>query len=289
MEPSPGLSALLGVPVWLKLENLQLTGSFKIRGAWFRISRLTPQERRSGVLTCSAGNHGKGVAYAAAKEGVPAIVCVPRSVDPVKLEGIRSHGAEVRISEFAGYDETEAWAKGMAAAEGLPFLSAFDDEAVMAGNGGTLAREFLEQVPRLQSLLLPVGGGGMGAGASFSPLRLHAAQHALSPALRLSLDRGEAVTALPAVDTAAGGIEGGIGRFTFEILRTRIASVSLLSEEEIWEGVRWMLAHHQYLVEPSAAAVVAAILCGRLTQPEGPIGVIISGRNVSLEVLKRHL
>ena len=280
---------MLGVPVVLKLENLQLTGSFKIRGAWFRISRLTPEERRSGVLTCSAGNHGKGVAYAAAKEGVAAIVCVPRSVDPAKLEGIRAYGAEVRISEFAGYDETEDWAKQMAIAERKPFLSAFDDPAVMAGNGGSLIWELLEQAPEIRSLLLPVGGGGMAAGASFSGLELHAAQHALSPALRMSLDRGEAVTELPAVETAAGGIEGGIGRSTFEILRTRVASVALLSEEEIWDGVRWMLARHQYLVEPSAAVAVSAILSGRFAQPAGPIGVIISGRNVSLETLQGHL
>src|SRR5271166_2120065 len=132
VEFSRGLSQVLGVPVWLKLESMQLTGSFKIRGALFRISRLTAEERRDGVVTCSAGNHGKAVAYAAHEAGVHATICVPRSVDRAKYEGMTALGAEVRISEFDGYDDTQDWALQIAAEQGRTFISPFDDYAVMA-------------------------------------------------------------------------------------------------------------------------------------------------------------
>src|SRR5579871_4990162 len=125
LEHSVGLSKVLGVPTSLKLESMQLTGSFKIRGALFRLSRLTAEEQRVGVVTCSAGNHGKAVAYAAREAGVRATICVPRSVDRSKLEGMLALGADVRVSEFDGYDDTEEWARSLAG--GRTFISPFDD------------------------------------------------------------------------------------------------------------------------------------------------------------------
>src|SRR5580658_1538535 len=155
VEYSAGLSDLLGVPVWLKLESLQLTGSFKIRGAMFAISKLNGE-----VITCSAGNHGKAVAYVARG----ATICVPRSVDQSKFEAMARMGADVRVSEFDGYDETQDWAMEMAAREKKYFLSPFDDDAVMAANGGTVAMEVLEDAPEARVFVLPVGGGGLSAG-----------------------------------------------------------------------------------------------------------------------------
>jgi threonine dehydratase len=152
VEFSPGLSQILGVPVWLKLESMQLTGSFKIRGALFRISRLTEEERRDGVVTCSAGNHGKAVACASHEAGVRATICVPRSVDRAKFEGMVALGAEVRVSAFDGYDDTQDWALQIAAEQGRTFISPFDDYAVMAANGGTVAMEVLEDAPSADSL-----------------------------------------------------------------------------------------------------------------------------------------
>lgn len=145
VEPSPALSAILGVEALLKLEFLQITGSFKFRGAWFRVARAK-REGLAAIATCSAGNHGKGVAYAARQEGIRAVVFVPRDVDDAKFRGMVALGADVRRSEFPGYDDTEAWARAQAAAEGLPFISAFDDYDVMAGNGGSLACETAAQL-----------------------------------------------------------------------------------------------------------------------------------------------
>ncbi len=292
-EPSPKLAKLLGFPVWLKLESLQLTGSFKIRGAWFRLSRLTAAERACGILTCSAGNHGKAVAYAAKALGIRATVCVPSSVDRAKFEGMVALGAEVRKSEFPGYDDTEAWAREIASAEGKPFISAFDDLAVMAGNGGALAFEVLKQVPDAETFIVPVGGGGLSAGFAYALKQrqpnavLIGCQHELSPGLKLSLEAGHAITRLPAVDTVAGGVEGGIGEQPFEVLRSRIDGVALVSEEAIFEGVRWMLREHQYLIEPSAAVTIAACLTGAVGQLDRPAVVVVSGRNVSLDVVRR--
>ncbi len=292
VEFSPSLSKILGVPVWMKLESLQLTGSFKIRGALFRISRLTAEERRDGVITCSAGNHGKAVAYAARQEGVRATVCVPRSVDRSKYQGIVALDADVRISDFDGYDDTEEWARGLAAQQGLTFLSPFDDYAVMAANGGTLAMEAMEERPEARAFILPVGGGGLAAGFAFwaklhsREIQIVGCQHRLSPALRLSLDAGHAITKLPAVETAAGGVEGGIGALAFGVLGPRVDQVALVTEDEILDGVRWMLAEHQYLIEPTAAVALAACLTGRVEHLTEPAVVIVSGRNVSAEVVK---
>jgi threonine dehydratase len=295
VEPSRQLSEIAGVPVWLKLESLQITGSFKVRGAFVRLSELSEEDRRRGVVTASAGNHGKAVAYVSRLLSVPARIYVPKTVDESKYRGMLIFGAEVVRSEFPGYDDTEELAREEAAKSGRLFVSAFDDEAVMAGNGGSLAVEVLEDVPAAQTFVLPVGGGGLAGGfALYAKDRLPGSriigcQHELSPGLKLSLDRGEAVTRLPPIETVAGGIEGGIGPLPFDLLRSRTDGVALCSEEEIGEAVRWMLAEHQYLVEPSAAVTVAAFLTRKAGRLETPTVLVISGRNVSIETLQRIL
>jgi threonine dehydratase len=295
LEESPALEEILGVPVWLKLESAQLTGSFKIRGALFRLSLLSKDEKLAGIATCSAGNHGKAVAYAARSLGLVPMIFVPSSVDESKYRAMVDLGAEVVCSEFAGYDQTEQWALERAARAGKVWISAFDDEAIMAGNGGTLGLEILEDAPQAREFVLPVGGGGLAAGLTYAVKdrlpgsRIVGCNHELSPALALSLERGHAVTRLPAAETSAGGIEGGIGEKTFAVLRSRIDRVALVSEEEIFQGVRWMLEKHQYLIEPSAAAAVAACLTGKAGKFGEPAVVVISGRNVSLPTLGRIL
>jgi threonine dehydratase len=295
IEPSPGLSKILGVPVWLKMESLQLTGSFKIRGAWFRLSRLTANERDSGILTCSAGNHGKAVAYAAKALGLRPIICVPASVDRAKYDGMVALGAEVRVSQYPGYDDTDIWARQQAKDEGKPFISPFDDVAVMAGNGGTLAAEVLDELPDARTFIVPVGGGSLSSGFSFYAGEKRpgavviGCQHELSPGLKVSLEAGRAITRLPPIDTVAGGVEGGIGPLPFEILRSRIQHVALVSEPEIYSGVRWMLEQHQYLIEPSAAVTVAACLSRKVGPVAEPAVIVISGRNVGMDVVRRIL
>lgn len=295
IEASPALSDAAGAPVFLKLEALQLTGSFKIRGAWFVMARLSADERRRGVVTCSAGNHGKATARVARELGIPAEIHVPRDVDPAKYQGMVALGATVVRSEFEGYDDTERLARDAAAASGRPFLSAFDDVRILAANGGTVAAEVLEDCPEARGFLLPVGGGGLAGGFAYVArtqlpgCRVIGCQHEGSPALALSLERGEAVTTLPAYPTTAGGLEGGIGRIGFAALRSRVDRVALLSEAEIFAAVRFVLEHHQYLIEPSSAVVVAAILTGKAGRLDAPSVAVISGRNVALSTIRRIL
>ena len=295
IEESPELSREAGAPVFLKLENLQRTGSFKIRGAFFVMSRLSAEERARGIVTCSAGNHGKAVAWVSRELAIPAEIHVPRSVDESKYRGMLDLGARVVRSECDGFDDTERIARAEAEKTGRPFLTAFDDVLVLAANGGTLAAEVLEDCPEARAFLLPVGGAGLAGGfaayarTALPDCRIIGCQHALSPALALSLERGEAVLTLPPVATTAGGLEGGIGRTGFEVLRHRIDGVALLTEEEIFESVRFMLDRHQYLIEPSSAVTVAALRTGKAGRLGAPAVAVISGRNVALPTLQRIL
>ena len=294
IEPSPGLSDTASAPVFLKLECLQITGSFKIRGAYFVLSRLSDGDRRRGIVTCSAGNHGKAVAYVARALGIPAEIHVPRDVDQAKYEAIVALGATVVRSDFEGYDDTEEVAREAAARSERPFLSAFDDAFVLAANGGTLAAEVLEDCPEARTFLLPVGGGGLSGGFAYyaktalADCRVIGCQLEGSPALALSLARGEAVVRLPAFSTTAGGLEGGIGRTGFEALRTRVDGVALLGEAELFDAVRFLLERHQYLIEPSAAVTVAALLTGK-ARVASPTVAVVSGRNVALPTIRRIL
>jgi threonine dehydratase len=284
---SPGRTARL------KLESFQDTGSFKLRGALFRCSRLTEKEKKDGVVTCSAGNHGKAMAWT----GANVTICVPRSVDQAKLSAMQSSWfADVLVSDFDGYDETEVWARELAAERGKTFISPFDDYAVMAGNGGSLAVETLRQFPQARNFVLPVGGGGLAAGFAFEVKRrkpdakIICCQHVLSPALRMSLDAGRAITKLPAVETIAGGVEGGIGALTFEILAPLVDHVALVTEEQILSAMRWMIGNHQYLIEPTAAVTIAACQQEEVREFLRRLTVIVvSGRNVSLDSVKRIL
>jgi len=293
IEASPALSELANAPVFLKLESLQLTGSFKIRGAYFVMSQLSADERRRGVVTCSAGNHGKAVAYVARALGVPAEVHVPRDVDQAKHDAMVALGARVVRSDFEGYDATLEVACAEAARSGRPYLTAFDDVRILAANGGTLAAEVLEDCPEARTFLLPVGGAGLSGGfayyakAKLADSRVIGCQHAGSPALALSLECGHAVVTLPPFTTTAGGLEGGIGRTGFEVLRSRIDGVALLDEAEIFDAVRFMLERHQYLIEPSSAVTVAALLTGKAGRLASPTVAVISGRNVAYPTVRR--
>lgn len=292
---SPSLSDRAGVPVWLKLETHQVTGSFKVRGALFHLSRLDPEARDAGVVTCSAGNHGKGVAWAGRTLGVPVTVHVPSTVDAAKHAGMVRLGATVVVSAHPGYDDAELVARADAAARDLPFLSAFDDPHVMAGNGGSLGAEVLAELPAPGTVVVPVSGGGLAGGlahllAHRSPsTRLVAVQHADSPALALSLERGEAITRMPPIDTVAGGLEGGIGASTFAELRDRVGHIAQVTEARIQAAFAWFLQEHQILAEPSSTAAVAALLDGTAGPLTGPVVVVMTGRNVSLDTTRRIL
>ena len=292
IEFSSELSKLLGAPTYLKLESLQITGSFKIRGAFFYLSTLIEEERKRGVATCSAGNHGLGIAYAAKELHIPCTVFVPKSVDQAKHDKLIKLGAKVKKSEFVGYDDTLAWATEEASKVKLPMVSAFNDEKIMAGNGGTLAVEILEELPEASHFILPMGGGGLSAGFSWhiksrNPKSwVTICQLAECPALKLSLKQGKPVTYMPSIDTLAGGLEGGLGEKCFEILKTRIDEIVDIQEEELRSAVLWLLEHHQYLIEPSAAVALASCLFGHV-KPSGPVVVVLTGRNVSYSTIRQ--
>ena len=289
-EKSNILSRVAGTECYFKLENLQKTGSFKLRGALYKLGRLHAGGCNY-VVSCSAGNHGWALAWAGEKFGCGVKVFVPSSADQSKCRGMAELGAEVVKCPSPGYDKAENTALEYAASQGTPFISPYDDYEIMAGNGGTLAMEILEQLPETGSIVFPVGGGGLGAGiASLVRSRrpgitLVGCQHLDSPALALSLEKGYAVTELPPVDTIAGGIEGGIGVKTFEILRDTIDKVILVSEEDLKKSIVWLMEHHRYIVEASGAAPVAAALSGKLSGLPSPAMLVLTGRNISLSTL----
>lgn len=294
LEFSPDLTQICGHPIYLKLEFLQITGSFKLRGAYFYLSLLNAAERARGVATCSAGNHGLAMAYAARELQIPCVVFVPKSIDQAKYEKLLQLGVTVKKSAFIGYDDTLQWATEEAAKLQIPLVSAYDDEKIMGGNGGALAMEVLCQLPEATDFVLPLGGGGLAAGFSWyvksknPEAKITVCQLESCPSLKLSLEEDRAFTYMPAVETLAGGLEGGLGERCFPLLKKHVDAVALLKEEELRAAIRWFLEHHQYVIEPSSAVALASCLFGHV-QLNGPTVIVLTGRNVSYDTLSHIL
>jgi threonine dehydratase len=289
MERSALLSELAHTDVWLKFECFQLTGSFKLRGALNALQLLG--ERGARVVTASAGNHGLGVARAAALLGAEATVVVPETASQAKVEALRHSGAEL-VQTGQTYDDAEAAGIQLARDRGLPFISAYNDEAVVAG-GGTIALEILEDLPNARALVVPAGGGGLIGGVATAAhgvdpdIRIFGVQSDASPALHAALSAGKLVT-VEVKDSLADGLAGNIehGSITFDLLTTHVRDVVLVSEEQIAEAMRWLLMYEHVLVEGSAAVGVAALFERKLNA-EGPLVVILTGRNVASTVLSK--
>ena len=287
LDRSPLLSELCGTDVWLKFECFQHTGSFKLRGALNAVSRLD----KPRVVTASAGNHGLGVARAAALLHAQATVVVPETASPAKVEALRRSGAELlQIGE--DYDAAEAAGIRLARKRGLPFISAYNDADVVAG-GGTIALEIFDDLPDVGTLVVPAGGGGLigGIGIATHGLNPNATvvgvQSEASPALHAALanDRLVQVEVLPSLaDGLAGNVEAG--SITLDLLRSHVREVALVSEEAIADAMRWLLTNEHVLVEGSGAVGVAALLGRRQTWP-GPLALVLTGRNVAASVLRR--
>jgi threonine dehydratase len=291
------LTERLGRRVLLKLESLQVTGSFKVRGAASRLACLNPAERRVGVVVCSSGNHGRAVAWVAARLGVPATVCVPDWVDPVKLEGIRSSGAEAVLAGPT-FDEAEAHALELARASGRPYVSAYDDPWVIAGQG-TVALEILDALEETPAAVLaPLSGGGLIGGIA-GALRWRLGAGA-PPAVAVTAERAAVMLAslraghpveLPEEDTIAGALAGGIGldnRYSFTLVRDLVAEHVVVSEAEVRRAMGYAFRELHLVVEGGGATALAALLAGRWRPPEGapgPVVVVMSGGNVALPTL----
>jgi len=292
VEESTSLSDVAGVPVHLKCENLQRTGSFKLRGAYVRLSRLSPEEKARGVVAASAGNHAQGVALAARELGVSAVVHMPRNAALPKLAATRGYGAEVR-QDGATLAEALVAAQREAAATGRVLIPPFDHADVVAGQA-TLGLEVLEQVPDVRTILVPTGGGGLLAGvaaavqARGADVRVVGVQAEGAAAFPASLAAGHPV-ALTRMSTIADGIAvPAPGELTLEIVRDLVADVRTVSEEQIARAMLMLSERAKLVVEPSGAAGVAALLDGARGL-EGPVVVVLSGGNVDPLVLHRIL
>jgi threonine dehydratase len=266
---------------WVKLENLQNTGSFKVRGAALRLAALGEADRARGVVTASAGNHGLGVAAAGAALGVRVEVIVPRTSPEVKRRGIAALGATV-VQAGAGYDEAERAARARSAVTGAVFVSAYDDPWVQKGNGGTLAEEILEQAPGVKVVACPVGGGGMIAGMAevLAPrgVKLVGVQPAANCAMSESLRIGRALTEYEGGATIAEGCEGAVAQSTFDACRRHGVTIVLVDEDAIRAAIAYAYRELGQIVEPSAAVALAGVREGKV--PSEGLVVVVSGGNI---------
>lgn len=293
LERSPALSDLCGLDVWLKFECFQATGSFKLRGALNALLTLPDDRRQQGVLTASAGNHGLGVARAAALLSVPATVLVPETASPAKVDALRQSGAELLLVG-ATYDDAESAAIRLATERGIAFISAYNDAAVVAG-GGTIAAEVLDDLPSARTLIVPAGGGGLIGGIGIAAhglnpeVRVVGAQSVASPALHAALSAGGRVH-VEVGPSLADGLSGNVeaGSITFDLLKEHVRQVVLVEESDIVEAMRWLVKHEHVLVEGSAAVGVG-VLMRRLVPLDGPVVAVLTGRNVAAAVLQQYL
>lgn len=294
LEPSPALSSASGVDVWLKLECFQRTGSFKVRGALNALARLSDSDRERGVVTASAGNHGLGMAYAGQRYGVPVTVVVAETASTVKVEALRRSGADL-ILHGADYDAAEAHALALARDARRRFVSAYNDPDVVAG-GGTVGLEILNEMPSTRTLVVPAGGGGLIGGiglvasAHGSPVDVIGVQSVASPSLYAAKRHG-GFTPVPVQPSLADGLAGNVEQdsITLPLIRDHVRDVVLVEENAIAAALRWTLEHERVLVEGSAATGIAAVLGGQVRAADGPIVVVVTGRNVSRSVIREHV
>lgn len=291
MVPSPHLGRIAGREFLLKLESTQPIGTFKLRGATNAVMALP--ESVTGVTCCSTGNHGRGVAYAAKRRGLRAVICMSSRVPPTKVEGIRALGAEARIVGDS-QDEALVECRRLSAADGLEEISPFDDPLVIAGQG-TIGLEMLESCPELGTVLVPLSGGGLAGGVAL-------AVKSVSPCAKvigISMERGAAMHAslqaghpveireeATLADSLAGGINAD-NKLTFGLCRDLLDDIVLVSEEEIYRGMQTLYYEDRVIAEGACAVGVAALQAGKLELGPGPVATIITGRNVDMGMFTR--
>jgi threonine dehydratase len=277
---SETFSRLAGRPVVLKAENLQRTGSFKVRGAVNTIASLSDAERAAGVVAATAGNHGQAVAWAARESGISATIFMPRDTPMAKVDATRTYGAEIESSAETLEEAFEA-AQGFAAETGAAFVHAFEDERVIAGQG-TLGLELAEQLPDVETVVMPVGGGGLAAGIALALAELR-------PHVRLVGVQAEACAPLAGSREHGFTIAEGIavkrpGELTSSILRDRLEAIVTVSDDEISEAVVLLVERAKLVVEGAGAVGLAALLGGRV-EGEGSVCILLSGGNIDASLL----
>lgn len=293
LEKSSSLGALCGVPVWLKLEHHQTTGSFKLRGATNAILQLSEDERRRGVVTVSTGNHARAVAHAAHELGTTATICMSNLVPDNKVTAVRELGAKV-IIVGRSQDEALQEVDRLAGEEGLVVVPPFDARDVVAGQG-TVGLDIIESLPDVRYVLVPVSGGGLAAGiavvvkAKRPTARVIGVTMDRGAAMKSSLDAGHPVQ-VEEVSSLADALGGGIGldnQVTFAICRTLLDELVLVEEREIAAGIRHAYTCEGQIVEGSGAVGIAAVLAGKVCELDGPMAVLLSGRNIDMALHQR--
>ena len=288
---SPALSERTNAQIFLKLENLQLTGAFKVRGALNKISRLSSSERKRGVITASSGNHGLAVSYGAKVFDLEATVFVPENPNLEKLAAIKSLGARViRV----GKDYEEAYGKALQTQRktGAVFIHAFDDPAIVAGQG-TIGLEILQDLPELDTLIVPVGGGGLISGIAAAAkavkkeVKIVGVQSTGAPAVYESW-RKRRIVRKKFVETIADGLASRQpGDLTFQMIQRHVDDMFLVTDSQMCQAILFLARKLHIIAEPSAAASLAALLLKYKPRVKERIGLVISGGNISGELLKR--
>ena len=285
------LSALTGQQVYLKLENLQMTGSFKERGALNRIALLTPEQAARGVVAASAGNHAQGVAYHATKRGIRALIVMPLATPLVKVTATRGFGAEVLLYG-ANYDEACDEATRLCAAEGMTFIHPFDDAVVMAGQG-TIGLELLEQVPQLEAVVVPIGGGGLIGGIACAikesrpEIRVIGVQTSRLPSMVAARLVGHPVTVEPATTIADGIAVRRAGDVTLPVVERYVDEIVTVDEDEIASAILVLLEREKTLAEGAGATALAALLQRKTSLNGAHTAVMVCGGNIDVTLLSR--
>ncbi len=284
-------SEMAGLPIWLKLENMQKTGSFKIRGACNMVTQLTDAERRRGVIAASAGNHAQGVAFAAHTEGVPSTIVMPEAASLAKVMATQSYGATV-VLKGNSYDDAYRHALALQKEHDYTYVHAFDHPAVIAGQG-TLGLELLSQLPQVNTIVVPMGGGGLVTGIALfvktvrPDIRVYGVQAAEVAAFRRSLDLGRAKS-VQAKPTIADGIAVlRPGKLTYALVKKYVDDVLTVEEEEIARTMVLLMERAKLVTEGAGAAALAAAIHGKLPRDSGTVGVVLSGGNIDVGLLSR--
>ncbi|MBR5530141.1 MAG: threonine ammonia-lyase [Bacteroidaceae bacterium] len=277
--------------VFLKPENLQVTGSFKVRGAGFKISQLTDEEKKRGVIACSAGNHAQGVALAAQRYGLPALICMPAGAPISKVEATRAMGAEICLVEGV-YDDAYRRALQLNEEKGMTFIHPFDDELVIAGQG-SVGMEIINENPDIDTVFVPIGGGGLASGVAYAvktlkpSVRVIGVQAEGAASMLSSLSHNK-IEALQNILTIADGIAvKEPGQHTFELCQHYVDEIVTVTEDEICAAILTLIEHHKLIAEGAGAVSVAAAMFNKVDVTGQNVCCIVSGGNIDVTILSR--
>ena len=277
--------------IFLKTENIQSTGSFKVRGAYFKISELIEEEEKRGVIACSAGNHAQGVALAATKHGVKSLICLPEGAPISKIQATKGYGADVCLVKGV-YDDAYQKALELKEQYGYTFVHPFDDEDVIAGQG-TVALEILEDMPKVDAIVVPIGGGGLISGIAYtiknlkSKIKVYGVQAEGAPSMYRSVKEGAPIT-LDEVNTIADGIAvKHPGTLTYELTKKYVDDIFTVSEDEIATAIVTLMERKKMVAEGAGAVSVAAAMFNKLPLKDKNVVCIVSGGNIDVNKLSR--